>query len=107
MVELSDRQRLRGGFRSKMTSSSFGPFFKRTRDNSNSLHDILKNGWSCCCKVSHKVLLQLERKVDEGDDDFKVLCCIPTDPNSTNDEVCGKLITNKPSIMQSYDMFAD
>jgi hypothetical protein len=87
MVELSDRQSLRGGFRSKTTSSGLGPFFKKTRENANNLHGLLKSSWNCCCEVSHKVLIQLERRVDQGDDNFNLLCCLPENKEKMDDEV--------------------
>jgi hypothetical protein len=94
MIELSDQQSLRGGFRSKTISSGLGPFFTRTRENANSLHGVSKSGWSCCCKASHKVLLQLERKVDQRDDNFNVLCCLPKNPEDADDEVRQESSTN-------------
>lgn len=75
MVELSDKQRLQGSTR---TTSSFTPFFKKIRENANSLHSVLKNGWNCHCNDSHKAMLQLERRVEGADDDFKLLFNLAT-----------------------------
>ncbi|KAH6717894.1 hypothetical protein BKA61DRAFT_293944 [Leptodontidium sp. MPI-SDFR-AT-0119] len=75
MVELSDKQRLQGLTR---TTSSFTPFFKKIRENANSLHGVLKNGWNCHCSDSHKAMLRLERRVEGADDDFKLLLNLAT-----------------------------
>tara|TARA_R110002060_G_scaffold67180_3_gene75952 strand:+ start:187 stop:747 length:561 start_codon:yes stop_codon:yes gene_type:complete len=70
MVEPSDKQRQQGSTR---TISSFTPFFKRIRENANSLHGVLKDGWNWHCNDSHKTMLRLERRVEGTDDDFKLL----------------------------------
>ncbi|KAH7370572.1 hypothetical protein BKA65DRAFT_471771 [Rhexocercosporidium sp. MPI-PUGE-AT-0058] len=75
MVELSDKQRVQGSTR---TTSSFTPFFKKIRQNANSLHGVLKNGWNCHCIDSHKAMLRLERRVEGVDDDFKLLLNLAT-----------------------------
>lgn len=80
MIELSDKQRTQGVFR----LSTFAPFFQARQENARNLHEVLRSSWQCCCNASHKVMLQLERKVDRGEDEFNMLCVVP--PNDPQDQ---------------------
>lgn len=75
MIELSDRHRAQGGLQ---PLSTFAPFFRASRENANNLYGALKNGWNCYCSTAHRVMLQLERKLDRGEDEFKILCVMPS-----------------------------
>ncbi|EPE34411.1 hypothetical protein GLAREA_10105 [Glarea lozoyensis ATCC 20868] len=105
MVVLSDRQSVRGGFRSKTASSGLGPFFQKTRENANNLHELLKSSWHCCCEVSHKVLIQLERRVDHGDDNFNLLCYLPETKEKMDDKNFANYLQHsvKVKISQQID----
>jgi hypothetical protein len=74
MIDLSDKPLLQGAVR---TVSPFASFFNRVRDNAHNLHEVLKGGWHCCCIGTHKGMLQLERRVDDRESNFKVLFVLP------------------------------
>lgn len=78
IIDLCDKQRSQGFLK----TSTFAPLFKASRDNANGLHGVLKNGWNCCCTASHKVMPRLERKVDRRQDEFNMLCVVPSNSDT-------------------------
>jgi len=84
MIELSDKQRTQGGFQQL---SKLAPFFRATRENANTLHEALRSSWKCCCNASHKIMLQLERKVERGEDEFNILCVLPSTDSQAQTQV--------------------
>lgn len=62
--------------------------FRKIRDCARSLHNVLRHGWSCTCKIPHRANLRLETRDCDSTPSFRVL--FPTtselpqnDPNPT------------------------
>jgi hypothetical protein len=91
MIELSDKQRLQG----VRIVSSLVPFFGKIWQASSELYEALKTGWHCHCIVSHKALLQLERRIENLDSNFNVLFVLPS-----IEAPCSRLAENNEYIEQ-------
>jgi hypothetical protein len=61
-------------------NSKIAPFFSKVRENALDMHVVLKNGWHCCCTNTHKVMLQLERRVNNRELEFGILLAVPSAP---------------------------